>query len=84
MTYRPLRLAAYTDPMEEDLKLLRPWKTPHPDASELVLELEREAGPAHPLYSKKVRPLAVATDRDDVLFEICEGTRPRYAVVHLS
>jgi hypothetical protein len=56
---------------------------PHsPDG--LVRELQREAGPDHPLYGKTTRALAVAQDRDDVLFEISGSFGTRYAVVHLT
>jgi hypothetical protein len=70
--------------VEAELRLLSPWKTPDPDPVGLVLELTREVGPDHPLYSKPVKPLALASDRDDVLFEVTEGTMRRYAVVHLT
>lgn len=64
-------------------ELLSPWLSPY-DPGGLVRELRREAGPDHPLYSKPAKALAVAKDRDDVLFEIGEGTSLRYAVVHLT
>jgi hypothetical protein len=69
--------------VESELHLLSPWRTPIPN-SELALELKREVGPGHPLFSKSVKALALAIDRDDVLFEISEGTTRRYAVVHLT
>jgi hypothetical protein len=43
----------------------------------LVRELEREAGPEHPLFGKTTRALAVARDRDDVLFEVSDSGGPR-------
>src|SRR5260370_21720526 len=69
--------------MESELELLSPWIPPSsPDG--LVRELQREVGPGHPLFSKSVKALAVAQDRDDVLFEIEDGPILRYAVVHLT
>jgi hypothetical protein len=69
--------------VEPELRLLSPWGAPNsPDS--LALELQRELGPQHPLFSKAVRALARATDRDDVLFEISDGTTTKYAVVHLT
>lgn len=69
--------------MEFRFTLLSPWIPPaHPEG--LVLELEREVGPDHPLFGKAARALAVARDRDDVLFEIADGRTWSYAVVHLT
>jgi hypothetical protein len=70
--------------VEPELQLLPPWRTPVSNPEVLELELKREVGPTHPLYSKPVRALALAVDRDDVLFEISEGTTRRYVVVHLT
>ena len=69
--------------MEPDLELLSPWITPS-SANELASELEREVGPGHPLFRKEAKALALATDRDDVLFEIFDGSQRKYAVVHLT
>ena len=70
--------------MEAELHLLSPWQIPHSPEG-LVRELQREVlGPDHPLFSKSVKALAVAKDRDDVLFEIDDGLSRQYAVVHLS
>ncbi len=41
-------------------------------------------GPHHELYGLAVRALAVAIDQDDVLFEIDETGKDRYAIVHLT
>ena len=72
----------YWTSMKLELALLSPWTKPYsPDG--LVLELSREVGPNHPLFGKTARALAVARDRDDVLFEISDLTASRYAVVHL-
>jgi hypothetical protein len=69
--------------VEFHLELLSPWTTPFsPDA--LARELEREVGPDHALFSRTARALAVARDRDDVLFEIADGATRRYVVVHLT
>ena len=69
--------------MEPELVLLSPWIEPHsPDG--VVLELKREIAPDHPLYGKPVQALAVARDRDDVMFRVGENSPFRYAVVHLT
>jgi hypothetical protein len=73
----------YLASVKPELVLLSTWTKPNsPDG--LVLELNREVGPDHPLFGKTARALAVARDRDDVLFEISDLTAPRYAVVHLT
>jgi hypothetical protein len=42
-------------------------------------------GCRHPrLFRKATKALAVAMDRDDVLFAMAEGGTTRYAVVHLT
>jgi hypothetical protein len=79
----PCGRAGILIPVEPELKLLSPWTTPYLGDG-LVLELQREVGPDHPLFSKPTRALAVARDRDDVLFEISEGSTRTYAVVHLT
>jgi hypothetical protein len=69
--------------VQRDLYLLSPWIEPYsPDG--LAAELQREVGPGHPLFGKSARALAVARDRDDVLFEINDGSNVQYAVVHLT
>ncbi len=69
--------------VEPELILLSPWIQPYsPDG--LASELQREAGPDHPLFGKTTRALAVARDRDDVLFEVADAGGRRYAVVHLT
>ena len=66
-----------------DLPLLSPWVKPYsPDG--LAHELQKEVGSLHPLYLKPAQAIAVARDRDDVLFVVQDGTRVRYAVVHLT
>jgi hypothetical protein len=69
--------------MESQLDLLSPWIKPYsPDG--VACELRREVGYDHPLFSKSVKALAVAEDRDDVLFEVHDGASVRHAVVHLT
>jgi hypothetical protein len=63
------------------MTLLEPWYEVT-DAA-LVAELHRELAPGHLLYGKNVTVLARRRDRDDVLFELCDGTR-RLAQVHLT
>ena len=58
---------------------MRPYS---PDG--LAQEPQREVGPLHPLFSKSAKAIALARDRDDVLFEIAHGSSLRYAVVHLT
>ena len=70
--------------MEGELHLLSPWQHPYSPEG-LVRELRREVlGRDHPLFSKSAKALAVAKDRDDVLFEIDDGYSRKYAVVHLG
>lgn len=73
----------YTQFVESELRLLSPWQVPHSPEG-LTAELKRELSPGHPLFDKRLRALAVARDRDDVLFEIADGEGRRYAVVHLT
>ena len=71
------------DFVEGPVPLLSPWENPHsPEA--LVEELQREIASGHELDGLPVRALAVARDRDDVLFEVGSGHASRYAVVHLT
>ena len=69
--------------MAIELQLLSPWILPFSPEG-LARELKLEVGSGHPLYSKSIRALAVARDRDDVLFEIGEGVGIQWAVVHLT
>jgi hypothetical protein len=69
--------------VEGELHLLTPWQRPYSPEG-LVRELKREVGSNHPLHAKSVEALAVAKDRDDVLFEITDGVSRKYAVVHLG
>lgn len=69
--------------MDDKLRLLSPWVSPHsPEA--LALELRREIASQHILHGKSVRALAVAGDRDDVLFAVEDAGSASYAVVHLT
>lgn len=64
------------------LNFLEPWQqTDTPSLYEA--ELKKELTFLHPLKWKRVRAIAIRTDRDDVLFEIQSGCY-RYAVVHLT
>ena len=69
--------------MEPKLELLTPWQPPHLPSC-IEAELRKETGPEHPLYEKTATALAVARDRDDVLFRVEEPGSPQYAVVHLT
>lgn len=69
--------------MRASVKLLIPRIEPHsPDG--LELELQREVAPEHALHGKSAAALAVARDRDDVLFAVTEAGSLRYAIVHLT
>ena len=69
--------------MRANVKLLIPWIEPHsPDG--LELELQREVAPEHALHGKSAAALAVARDRDDVLFAVNEADSLPYAVVYLT
>ncbi len=63
------------------MEFLDPWYQVSDPA--LVAELKRELPPGHALYGKEVRVLARRMDRDDVLYEICDGSQ-RLAKVHLT
>jgi hypothetical protein len=66
-----------------ETEALSPWLEPRsPDG--LLRELQRELAPGHELYRKPVKALAVASDRDDVLFVVVESGVTKYAVVHLT
>ena len=65
------------------IPLLSPWQKPHSPQA-LAEELHREVSPQHELYGLPIRALAVARDRDDILFEVGELENNRYAVVHLT
>jgi hypothetical protein len=66
-----------------ELPLLSPWVKPY-SPNGLAHELQKEVGSLHPLYLKPAEAIAVARDRDDVLFVVKDGTDLRYAVVHLT
>ena len=83
-TSRPLTFGATLVRVENELCLLSPWIKPYSPEG-LVLELQREVvGPDHPLFSKRAKALAVARDRDDVLFEISDGAMTKYGVLSVS
>jgi hypothetical protein len=63
--------------------LLSPWVKPHSPGG-LARELQKEVGSLHPLYLKPAEAIAVARDRDDVLFVVPDDKGVRYAVVHLT
>ena len=63
------------------MKFLEPWHEAH-DAS-LVAELSRELARGHVLFGIPVKVLARRHDRDDVLFELADGSS-RLAQVHLT
>ncbi len=70
-------VAAYAD-----RQLLEPWQlTDKPVYYET--ELKKEVSFFHPLKWKKIRAVAIRTDRDDVLFEVLNGNS-KYVVVHLT
>jgi len=69
--------------MGPKLELLTPWEQPY-SPSGIQAELLKEIGPEHPLYEKAAIAVAVARDRDDVLFRIEGPDSSRYAVVHLT
>lgn len=63
-------------------QFLEPWQaTDNPSFYEN--ELQKEVSFFHPLKWKKVRTVAIRTDRDDVLFELLTGST-KYAIVHLT
>jgi len=69
--------------MGAEFELLGRWISPYsPDG--LIRELHKEVGPAHPLFSRPVKALAVARDCDEVIFEIEPGKGLHFAVVHLT
>lgn len=70
-------LAAYAD-----LSLLEPWQSTD-DPTYYEKELRKEITFFHPLNWKRVRAIGIRTDRDDVLFEILNGSS-KYAVAHLT
>ena len=70
-------VAAYAD-----RQLLQPWQLTD-NAAFYETELKKEVSFFHPLNWKRVRAVAIRTDRDDVLFEVLNG-RSKYAVVHLT
>jgi hypothetical protein len=64
------------------MRWLAPWQ-PLADAGAFVDELRRECGWRHPLRGVPVSALAHRADRDDVLFQLEDGSG-RVAVVHLT
>lgn len=70
-------VAAYSEK-----RLLDPWK-PTDNPSFYETELQKEVSFFHPLNWKRVRTVAIRTDRDDVLFEVLNG-KSKYAVVSLT
>lgn len=70
-------VAAYAD-----RQLLEPWQQTD-NAAFYETELKKELSFFHPLNWKRVRAVAIRTDRDDVLFEVLNGSS-KYAVVHLT
>ena len=63
-----------------NLQWLEPW---HLTSSGLEAELEKEAGPAHPLFGRRAISIGRRDDCDDVLFFLPDGPYP-LAVVHLT
>ena len=63
-------------------KLLKPWQ-PIDNPSFYETELKKEVNFFHPLNWKRIRAVAHRTDRDDVLFEVLNGSS-KYVVVHLT
>ena len=59
-----------------------PWQPINEPSPHLINELEKELASDHPLYKKKVKPVALGWSGDDVLFEIEDSGE--YAVVHLT
>jgi hypothetical protein len=66
----------------KDLQLLAPWQALSPERAEHFLrELENELDVHHPLYGVELKPIALSTQADDVLFQLNDG---RVAMVHLT
>ena len=63
-----------------NLQWLEPWR---PTAAGLEAELEKEVGPAHPLFGRQAISVGRRDDRDDVLFFLPDNPYP-LAVVHLT
>lgn len=65
---------------------LKPW---HPTGSDpgqieaIERELRKEVASGHPLFGIQVDAIGWRSDRDDVLFQLRDGTE-RVAVVHLT
>ena len=51
------------------------------DAAPLVAELQREVTPGHPLYGAEVQAFGRFGGRDDVAFELADGS---FAIAHLT
>jgi hypothetical protein len=71
-------------PIPPHVRLEQPWQAVPPDqASLLTSQLQRELTAGHVLSGVKTRAIAMATNRDDVLFELIDHAQP-LAVVHLT
>lgn len=69
-------------------RFIEPWHSlaegsSSADARRLVIELQRELAPTHPLFKKTVAAIARRYDCDDVLFYVSKSPE-QYAVVHLT
>lgn len=68
----------------DEIKMLSPWTALDVDrAKVLEAELMRELSPGHVLEGRRIKALASRGDRDDVLFEIEDGTA-KLALVHMT
>lgn len=72
-------------PDRPHLEWLAPWDPIEGGAPDdgTVRELRREIGDRHVLHGVPVRPVGRRRDRDDVLFELLDGSG-RLAAVHLT
>jgi len=59
-----------------------PWQPIIGPASHLVVELEKELNPQHPLFKKKLIAIALGWNGEDVLFKF--DNEEKYATVHLT
>ncbi len=61
-----------------------PWTMPYLDTVDIFIDaLHKQIGPTHPLYRRKVFPLALRRDPDAIIFETDDEPR-MYALVFLS
>lgn len=61
---------------------LTPWEVVRGDrAAYFEHELARELGPDHPIYGRRLQAIAITCERDDVLFQLDDGS---IAQVHLT